>query len=154
MTTRDDQKMNGLQRALRVDLYETGLQVQVMNNSNHRQAKEIFDRINALIGLAKLTHVEEEKIFFPSLAITAPFIVTLLEQEKEKINLQVDRLSLLMDEWEESFSPNEKAGLSLQVQFAFNDWMAYLLQYMNKQQMLIHQASEVKLKEKAVVVAA
>lgn len=154
MITTDEQKMNRLQRSLRTDLYETGLQVQVMNNSNHRQVKETFERINALIGLAKLTTVEEEKIFFPSLAITAPFMVTLLEQEKEKINLQVEKLGSLMDEWDESFSNNEKVRLGMKVQFAFNDWMANLLHYMNKQQLLLHQEFEVETEEKSMVVAA
>lgn len=64
-----------------------------------------------------------------------------------------ERLGRLMEEWDESFSTNEKARLCMKVQFAFNNWMAYLLQYLNKQQML-NLESEVEVEKKGLVGAA
>ncbi len=154
MNTTEEQKMTGLQRMLRTKLYETGLRAQVMNISNQGQVKETFDGINELTGLARLTAVHEEKTLFPSLAITAPFMVSLLEQELEKINLLLEKLNVLMDHWEHSFSIHEKSKLVQKVQFAFNDWMAQQLQYMNKLELLGQDSAKTEVEDNLMIVAA
>ena len=74
MKTADEKRVLGLQKELRLRLYEMGLRIQLMNE--HDQVRETIDGICELIGFAKLTKKEEEKHLFPSLAILAAVPVT------------------------------------------------------------------------------
>jgi hypothetical protein len=153
MKTTEEKRIGGLQKELRTRLYETGLRVQVMNAVNQEQARETIEGICELIGFANLTTVEEEKTLFPTLAISAPFIVTLLEQEQDRIHEISEKLCISIDQWENSISIKEKQKLTLMIQFGFNDWMAIIIQYLNKQQ-LLQVENETEMVEKLRVVEA
>jgi hypothetical protein len=140
MRTTEEKRIGGLQKELRTRLYEAGLQVQVMNAGNQDQVRRTIDGICELIGFAKLTTVEEEKILFPSLAISAPFMVSLLEQDQERLHDIGEKLCILIEQWENSISTREKQRLATLIQFGYNEWMATLLQYLNKQQLLYVEA--------------
>lgn len=143
-----------MQKELRTRLYEMGLQVQVLQAGNQERVRETMDGICELIGFAKLTTIEEEKTLFPTLAISAPFMVTLLEHDQERIVGIGERLSINIEQWENSISTREKQKLTRLVQFGFNDWMANLLQYLNKQQLLEVEAESEEIEQPLVVEAA
>lgn len=154
MRTTNDQKVSGLQKELRTRLYETALRIQSINAARQEQVKQAIDEICELIGFAKLTSVEEEKSLFPAFAITAPFMVTLLEQEKEKINEISEKLCINIEQWENSIATKEKQRMISLIQFSYNEWMVNFLFYLNKQQLLqIENDSEEKIKLVAVAAA-
>jgi hypothetical protein len=154
MKTTEEKRIGGLQKELRTRLYEMGLQVQVLNAANQERVRDTMDGICELIGFAKLTTVEEERTLFPKLAISAPFMVTLLEQEQERMIECGEKVCIIIEQWENSISAKEKQRLTRLVQFGFNDWMANLLQYLNKQQLLHIEAESETVEELLVVEAA
>jgi len=153
-----EHRTGNLQKALRTKVFETGLQMQAINMGNVVEAKDTIDRICELIGFAKLTTVEETKNVFPMLAITAPFMVNLLEQEQEKLDQQAERICEAMDSWEESLSLGQKRKLGKEMALLFNDWITNLLQYLNRQQTILDSITvdgdEENAAEKLLVVAA
>jgi hypothetical protein len=153
MKTTEEKRIGGLQKELRTRLYEMGLQVQVLHAGNQDRVKNTIDGICELIGFAKLTTVEEERTLFPKLAISAPFMVTLLEQEQERMIDCGEKVCIVIEQWENSISAKERKRLTRLVQFGFNDWMANLLQYLNKQQ-LLHIEAETEAVEELLVVEA
>ncbi|HLO80692.1 MAG TPA: hypothetical protein VK166_07025 [Chitinophagaceae bacterium] len=153
MRTTEENRIGGLQKELRTRLYETGLQVQVMNAGKQDQVRRTIDGICELIGFAKLTTIEEEKTLFPSLAISAPFMVSLLEQEQMRMHEISEKLCISIEQWENSISVREKQRLAIMIQFGYNDWMANLLQYLNKQQ-LLHISAETEAAETLLEVVA
>jgi hypothetical protein len=154
MRTTEEKRIEGLQKELRTRLFEMGLQVQVLHAGNQERVRVTMDGICELIGFAKLTTVEEERTLFPKLAISAPFMVTLLEQEQERMINSGEKLCIIIEQWENSISTKEKQRLTQLVQFGFNDWMANLLQYLNKQQLLQVEAESEEIEELQVVEAA
>lgn len=154
MKTTEEKRIGGLQKELRTRLYEMGLQVQVLNAGNQDRVRETMDGICELIGFAKLTTVEEERTLFPKLAIAAPFMVTLLEQEQERMIDSGEKLCIIIEQWENSISTKEKQRLTRLVQFGYNDWMANLLQYLNKQQLLQVETEAEEIEPLVVVEAA
>lgn len=154
MRTTEEKKIGGLQKELRTRLFEMGLRVQVLNAGNQERVRETMDGICELIGFAKLTTIEEERILFPKLAISAPNMVTLLEQEQERMTDCGEKVCMIIEQWENSISAKEKQRLTRLVQFGFNNWMANLLQYLNKQQLLEVEAESEEVKPLVVVEAA
>ncbi len=153
MRTTEEKRIGGLQKELRSRLYETGLRIQVLDAGNHEQVKETLDGICELIGFAKLTTVEEEKLLFPSLAISAPFMVSLFEQEQERMHEIGEKLCISIEQWENSLSTREKQRQIQLIRFGYNEWMANVMLYLNKRQMI--QADEnTEVSEKFLVVEA
>jgi hypothetical protein len=122
------------------------------------QVKETMEGICELIGFAKLTTVEESRNLFPTLAISAPFMVNLLEQEQEKLDLQAERICEVMDLWEDSLSNSERRKLGMEMMQLFNQWTVEILQYLNRQQSvaetLVATEEEAQEKVKFLVAAA
>lgn len=154
MKTTDEKRTRGLQKELRKRLYEMGLRIQLLNAGNQEQVKELIDGICELIGFAKLTTVEDEKNLFPPLAISAPLMVSLLEQEQERIHEVAEKLCISIEHWENSFSTKEKSRYLINIRFGFHDWMTNLLQYLNKQELLRHELSDLSMEETEIGVVA
>ena len=154
MKTVEENRVLGLQKDLRLRLYEMGLRIQLMNERNREQVRETIEGICELIGFAKLTKKEEEKNLFPSLAISAPFMVSLLEQEQDRILELGEKISIVVEQWENSITGKQQLSCIQQIQLGFNDWMANLLQYLNKQQLLQAGVEEQRAKKPLVVAAA
>jgi hypothetical protein len=154
MKTAEENRVLGLQKELRLRLYEMGLQIQLMNERNQEQVRETIDGICELIGFAKLTKKEEEKNLFPSLAISAPFMVSLLEQDQDRILELGEKISIVVEQWENSVTVKQQQHSIQQIQLGFNDWMASLLQYLNKQQLLQTGVEEQRAKKPLAVAAA
>jgi len=154
MKTTEEKRVLGRQKELRLRLYEMGLRIQLMNERNQEQVRETIDGICELIGFAKLTKKEEEKHLFPSLAISAPFMVSLLEQEQDHILELGEKVCISVEQWENSFTGRQQQQSIQQIQLGYNDWMANLLQYLNKQQLLHTTAEEQREKKPLTVVAA
>jgi hypothetical protein len=154
MRKTEENRTLGLQKELRTRLYEMGLRVQVLNAGNHEQVRETLDGICELIGFAKLTTIEVEKSLFPALAVSAPMVVSLLEQEQDRMLEIAEKLCIQIEHWESSISTNEKQRLTLMIQFGFNNWMTSLLQYLNKHQLLQLETEKEAVQTLVVVEAA
>ena len=154
MKTAEERKVLGLQKELRLKLYEMGLRIQLMNERNQEQVKQTIDGICELIGFARLTKKEEEKNLFPSLAISAPFMVSLLEQDQQHILELGEKVCIAIEQWENSFTGRQQQLGLQQVRFGFNDWMANMLQYLNKQDILFSSVEEQQEKKSLKVAAA
>jgi hypothetical protein len=154
MKTAEEKRVLGLQKELRLRLYEMGLRIQLMNERNQEQVRETIDGICELIGFAKLTKKEEERNLFPSLAISAPFMVSLLEQEQDRMLDLGEKICIYIEHWENSFTGKQQEDSIQQIQLGFNDWMANLLQYLNKQQLLQKGVEEQREKNSIAVAAA
>jgi hypothetical protein len=154
MKKAEENRVLALQKELRLRLYEMGLRIQLMNERNQEQVRETIDGICELIGFAKLTKKEEEKSLFPSLVISAPFMVSLLEQEQERILGLGEKISIGVEQWENSVTSKQQQSSIHKIQLGFNDWMASLLLYLNKQQLLQAGVEEQRAKKTLVVAAA
>ncbi len=139
-----------LQHELRTRLFETGLRVLQMKSE--KVVRETLDQIGGLIGFTALSALEDEKHVFPALAAQAPFMVSLLEQEQDKNRKLSERLCQATELHEESISGEEKKMNLKMIRLSFNDWMTQVLNYLNKQQLVMQEMNDGVLVEEEELV--
>ena len=140
MRTTDWKKARALQHQLRTGLFETGLLVQQLGNET--DARKTIDEINSVIGLTALTALEDGKNIFPAIVAVGPHMVSLLEQEQEKIQELSERLCTAIENLEEGFSQSEKRMELNVTRHVFHDWMTQVLSYLNKLELVMEGLKE------------
>ena len=140
MRTLDRKRAKVSQHQLRTRLFETGLLVQELGHET--DAKETIDEINTVIGLTALNTLADGKNVFPAIVAIAPHMVSLLEQEQEKSQMLSEKLCTAIEHFEEGFSEDEKRIDFKLIRFTFNDWMAQVLSYLNKLELVVQELIE------------
>ncbi len=140
MKQTDDNKINSLHKDLRQRMFETGLQAQVIEAGSRKQMKDFTEGLKELVGYSALVVMEEERSFFPGIISVAPFIIPLLEQEHAKLEELGERICVLADEFEEAYADSERVNTIIQIRFAYYEWMAFVMQHLVKEEMIMKQA--------------
>lgn len=139
MKRTDEQKINSLHGDLKKKMFETGLQVQIVDDGCRDQMKDFMEGLKGLVGYSAWVIIEEEKIFFPGIISIAPFMIPLLEQEHRKLEELGERICILADDYDEAYTAGEKKSTLMQIRTAYNEWMALTLQHLGREEMIINQ---------------
>jgi hypothetical protein len=140
MKRTDENTINSLHRDLRRRMFEAGLQIQMIEDGRREQVKVFLEGLKELTGYSALVTMEEEKNFFPGIISVAPFMIPLLEQEHEKVKELGERICILADDYEDSYADSERIHTLMLVQAAYHEWMAFLMQHLVREEMIMQQA--------------
>jgi hypothetical protein len=155
MKQAEENRINSLQKDLMKRMFESGLQVQVIEDGSREQKKEFFEGLKELAGFSALVMMEEERSLFPGIITVAPFMIPLLEQEHMKVKELGERICILADDYEESYTDIERMNTILQTRSAYNEWMAFVIQHLVREEMIVKQAAiEVPAQEKCLALVA
>jgi hypothetical protein len=155
MKQAEENRINSLQKDLMKRMFESGLQAQVIEDGSREQKKEFLEGLKELAGFSALVMMEEERSLFPGIISVAPFIIPLLEQEHMKVKELGERICVLADDYEESYTDNERMNTILQTRSAYHEWMAFVMQHLVREEMIVKQATiEVPAQEKFLALVA
>jgi hypothetical protein len=150
-----ENKINSLHRDLRRRMFEAGLQTLMMEEGSREQVKMFLEGLKELTGYSALVTMEEEKNFFPGIISVAPFMIPLLEQEHVKIKDLGERICILADDYEEAYADCERKNTLLLVQAAYHEWMAFLMQHLVREEMIMKEVMpQETVKERVIVLVA
>jgi hypothetical protein len=140
MKRKGENKINGLHKDLRTRMFEKGLQAQMIDGMEMKQVKKFMEGVRELVGFSRLVLIEEEKSFFPGIISVAPFMIPLLEQEHTKVEELGERICVLADDFEEAYADSEKMNAIMLLQSAFYEWMAFTMQHLVREELIMKQA--------------
>jgi hypothetical protein len=139
MKRTDENKINSLHKDLRRMMFEEGLQAQMIEEGSREQMRNFLEGLKELAGYSALVVMEEERIFFPGIISVAPFLIPLLEQEHAKMEELGERICILADEYEEAYADSERMNILVQIRTAYHEWMAFVMQHLVREEMIITQ---------------
>jgi hypothetical protein len=155
MKQAEENRINSLHKDLMKRMFESGLQAQVIEDGSREQKKDFLEGLKELAGISALVTMEEERSLFPGIISVAPFMIPLLEQEHLKVKELGERICVLADDYEESYTDNERMNTILQSRSAYCEWMAFVMQHLVKEEMIVKQAAiEVPSQEKFLALIA
>ena len=150
-----DNKINSLHKNLRRRMFETGLQAQMIEEGSREQMKDFLEGLKELAGYSALVVMEEERSFFPDIITVAPFMIPLLEQEHAKLEELRERICILADEFEEAYADSERMNTLMQIRTAFHEWMAFVMQHLVREEMIMKQVmTEEPVQERVLALVA
>jgi hypothetical protein len=155
MKRTDEIKIDSLHKDLRRRMFETGLQAQMIEDGNREQMNDFMEGLKELAGFSALVVMEEERTFFPGIFSVAPFMIPLLEQEHAKVKELGERMCILVDDFEEAYADSERMNALLETRSAYYEWMAFLMQRLVREEMIMKQAfTEGPLQQKVLALVA
>ena len=149
-----ENRINSLHKDLMKRMFESGLQAQMIEDGSRDEKKDFLEGLKELAGFSALVVMEEERSLFPGIISVAPFMIPLLEQEHMKVKELGERICILADDYEEAYTDNERMNTLLQIRTAYHEWMAFVMQHLVKEDMIVKQATEVPAEKFMTLVAA
>ena len=150
----EENRINSLHKDLMKRMFESGLQAQTIEDGSREEKKEFLEGLKELAGFSALVVMEEERSLFPGIISVAPFMIPLLEQEHMKVKELGERICILAEDYEEAYTDNERMNTLLQIRTAYHEWMAFVMQHLVKEDMIVKQATEVPAEKFMTLVAA
>ena len=143
-----ENRINDLHKELRTKMFESGLRGQMIDGKDMKQVKSFLEGIKALVGFSSLVILEEERSFFPNIISVAPFMIPLLEQEHSKMAELGEKICILADDYEEAYADSERINTMMSVSIAYHEWMAFMMQHLLKEEMIMRQVNTEETTEK------
>lgn len=133
--------MNRLHKKLRTRIYQAGLESQMIEEVNKEAVKGFMEGLKELVGYSALVMMEEERSLFPGIVSVAPFMVPLLELEHEKVIALGEKICVLADEYDDAYADSERAKSLTQTISAYHEWMAFMMQHLHREEMIVSQVT-------------
>ena len=126
-------------KGLRSMLFDAGTKIQQTDFTKSKQA-------NAAIGMVKqstrsfLYHLrKEDSIIYHSVVLYAPYIVAMIEQTSLKDQALAESIDKIIEQHSEADTKKEKIDFGHQLQAAFFEFTAAVLQHMSKEETVINE---------------
>jgi len=149
MKQAEENRINSLHKDLMRRMFESGLQAQTIEDGSREEKKEFLEGLKELAGFSALVVMEEERSLFTGIISVAPFMIPLLEQEHKKVKELAERFCIMADDYEEAYTDSERMNTLLQARLAYLEWMAFVMQHLVREEMIVKQATtEVPAQEK------
>jgi len=144
----EENRINSLHKDLMKRMFESGLQAQTIEDGSREEKKEFLEGLKELAGFSALVVMEEERSLFPGIISVAPFMIPLLEQEHMKVKELGERICILADDYEEAYADSERMNTIMSVIIAYHEWMAFMMQHLLKEEMIMRQVNTEETTEK------
>lgn len=134
-------RFNGFQlihKALRLMLFETGTSLQRNDFLNSEQTVPLMDRLKTILGYYE-DHARHENTFIlPQVAKQNPDFIKDFESDHEADHRLVQQLLSNISKWEQAGSDEEKIEAGKQIFYGFNEFTAFNLYHMNKEEKVLN----------------
>ncbi|TMI94231.1 MAG: hypothetical protein E6H08_09365 [Bacteroidetes bacterium] len=141
-TMKQEQRYNIFRRThkgLRSMLFEAGAKIQQTDFTKSKEANAAIDAIKQSTRSFLYHLSKEDKIIYHSVVLYAPYIVAMIEQTNLKDQLLAESINNIIDQQSKQDAKNEAIAFAHQLQAAFFEFTAAVLQHMNKEETVINE---------------
>lgn len=131
---------NQIHKGLRALLYDTALAIQHTEFLQAEQARHAFDKVEKTLWLFDSHAHTEDELLFPLLQTFAPDIVMDFEQQHQRDHELSESLRLIIHSYAFVADDTEKLQCGILLQQAFDEFTAFNLQHMNREETIINEA--------------
>ncbi len=126
-------------KGLRCMLFDAGAKIQQTDFTKGKQANAVIDVIKQSTRSFLYHLSKEDKIIYRSVVLYAPYIVAMIEQTNLKDQVLAESIDKIIDQQKELDTKKEKIDFGHQLQAAFFEFTAAVLQHMNKEETVINE---------------
>jgi hypothetical protein len=125
-------------KGLRVWLFEAGTHVQQTDFTNREEGGKAVLELQQIIKALGRKSLLEEQYFLPALALHAPFVLSLVEEDNKQVKNFYARVSRCIQNYLQpgTYGHYQLAGLSIQQ--LYMEFLSFMLIYMNRQESLFN----------------
>lgn len=126
-------------KGLRSMLFDAGAKIQQTDFSKTKQAEAAID-ITRQTTRSFLYHLsKEDNLLYNSVVLYAPYIVAMIEQTNTKDEKLAKSIDKIIEQYKDLGTKKEMAGFGIQLQAAYFEFTAAVLQHMNKEETVINE---------------
>jgi hypothetical protein len=126
-------------KGLRGMLFDAGARVQQTDFTKQKQASGAIDIVKQTTR-SFLYHLKnEDNILYHSVVLYAPYIVAMIEQTNAKDEKLARTIDMLIEQYKDLATKSEMTSFGLELQAAFFEFTAAVLQHMNKEETVINE---------------
>src|SRR6186713_873901 len=141
-TMQQEQRYNIFRRThkgLRSMLFDAGAKIQQTDFTKSKQANAAIETVKQSTR-SFLYHLnKEDKIIYHSVVLHAHYIIAMIEQTNLKDQALAESIDKIIDQQREQDTKKEKIAFGHQLQAAFFEFTAAVLQHMNKEETVINE---------------
>lgn len=126
-------------KGLRSMLFDAGAKIQQADFTKPRQAEAAMDVIKQTTRSFLYHLSKEDRILYSSVILYAPYIVAMIEQTNKKDENLATSIDKIIEQYKGMTTKNEMVSFGLQLQAAFFEFTAAVLQHMNKEETVINE---------------
>jgi hypothetical protein len=126
-------------KGLRSMLFDAGAKIQQTDFTRSKQANAAIDLIKHSTRSFLYHLSQEDTIIYHSVVLYAPYIVAMIEQTNLKDQALAESIDKIIDQHGEVDTKKEKAEFGHQLQAAFFEFTAAVLQHMSKEETVINE---------------
>jgi hypothetical protein len=140
MNTSRYNSFNQVHKGLRALLYETALKIQQTDMAQAEAAEPVIRQIEEVLFLFESHAHGEDHYFNEPLEKTNPEVATLFEKEHVEDHRLANVLSSLIASYKQATTPQARAEKGKHLFYAFNEFIAFNLYHMNKEEIELNAA--------------
>jgi hypothetical protein len=125
-------------KGMRVWLFEAGTYVLQTDFTNTEEGRKAISELQQILKALGRKSLLEEQHFLPALALHAPFVLSLVEEDNKQVKNLYARLSRGIQNYLQpgTYGHYQLAGLSIQQMYM--EFLSFMLIYMNRQESLFN----------------
>ena len=130
--------INRVHKGLRVWLFEAGTMVQQTDFTDIDEGKKTVMELQQLLKALGRKSFLEEQYFLPTLALQAPYALSLVEEEKNQVKDLSARLARCLQNYLQPGTNGHYRSAGLSIQETYMEFLSFILIYMNRQESLFN----------------
>ncbi len=128
--------INRVNKGLRVWLFEGGTLVQQTDFTCVPEGRKTVSELSQLLKALGRKSFLEEQYFLPALALQAPYVLSLMEEETRRVREHYLRLAKSLDNYLQPGTDGHYRGTGIYIQQTYMEFLSHILIYMNRQESL------------------
>jgi hypothetical protein len=128
--------INRVNKGLRVWLFEGGTLAQQTDFTCVPEGRKTVSELSQLLKALGRKSFLEEQYFLPALALQAPYVLSLMEEENRLVKEHYLRLAKSLDNYLQPGTDGHYRATGLYIQQTYMEFLSHILIYMNRQESL------------------
>jgi len=127
-----------IHKGLRVWLFEAGTLAEQTDFTDREEGRKTVSELQQLLKALERKSLLEEQHFLPALALQAPYVLSLVEEEKKQAKDLLARLSRCLQNYLQPGTNGHYQLAGLSIQQTYMEFLSFMLIYMNRQESLFN----------------
>lgn len=125
-----------IHKGLRVWLFEAGTLTQQTDFTDREEGRKTVSELQELLRALGRKSLLEEQQFLPALALHAPYVLSIVEEENKQVRDLSTRLSRCLQNYMQPGTNGHYQVAGLSIQQTYMEFLSFMLIYMNRQESL------------------
>lgn len=125
-------------KGLRSMLFDAGAKIQHTDFTKQKQATATIESIRQTTKTFTYHLTKEDNVIYHAVVLYAPYIIAMLEQTSTKDAVLAKSIDRLIADYDPQNSKKDQIAYGIQLQAAFFEFTAAVLQHMNKEAMVVN----------------